>query len=96
MWWSGNFEGYGGVGVLVKEELYDEVVEVRRVNDRVMSLAIVFEEVVRVVWSYGTKRNVVRVAWAYGTKRNVVSCMGIWNKKKCGERCMGTCKKKMR
>ena len=50
LWRSGNQEGYGGVGVLVREEQYDEVVEVRRVNDRVMSLVIVFEEeVVRVV-----------------------------------------------
>ena len=29
------------------------VVEVRRLNDRVMSLAIVFEEVMRVVRAYG-------------------------------------------
>ena len=42
LWWSGNQEGCGGVGVMVKEELYDKVVEVTRVNDRVMSLAIVF------------------------------------------------------
>ena len=54
MWWLGNREGCGGVGVLVEEELYDKVVEVRRVNDRVMSLAIVLEEegVVRVEWAY--------------------------------------------
>ena len=32
-----------------KRELYDKVVEVRSVNDRVMSLAIVLEEVERVV-----------------------------------------------
>ena len=35
--------------MLAKHELYGKVVEVRRVNDGVMSLAIVFEEVVRVV-----------------------------------------------
>ena len=53
MWWSCNQEGHGGVGVLAKEELFDKVVEVRRVNDRVMSLAIVLVvEVVRVVWAY--------------------------------------------
>ena len=53
MWWSGNREGYGGVGVLAEEELYDKVVEVRRVNVRVMSLAIVLEEeVVRVECAY--------------------------------------------
>ena len=44
---------YGGVGVLVKEELYDKVIEARRVDDKVMSLAIVLEEeVVRVVCAY--------------------------------------------
>ena len=42
MWCSGNQEGYGGVGVLVKEGLHDKVVEVRRVIDRVMSLAVDF------------------------------------------------------
>ena len=47
--WSGNQEGHGGEGVMVKKELYDKVVKVRRVNDRVMSLAIIFEEVMRVV-----------------------------------------------
>ena len=28
--WQGNNEGYGGVGVMVKEELYDKVIEVRK------------------------------------------------------------------
>ena len=51
--WSGNQEGYGWLGELVSEELYDKVSEVRRVNVRVMSLAIVPEgEVVRVVGAY--------------------------------------------
>ena len=49
-------EGYVGVGVLVKEELYDKGVEVKRINDRVMSLAIVFVEVVRVVCTYAPQR----------------------------------------
>ena len=57
MWWSVNEEGYGGVGVLVKEEQHDKVVEVRRVNDGVMSLAIVLvEEVLRVVCAYAPQR----------------------------------------
>ena len=46
---SGNQEKNGGVSVLVKEGLYDKVDKVRRVNDRVISLAIVFEEVVRII-----------------------------------------------
>ena len=31
-----------GVVMLVKEEMYDKVLEVRRVSDRVMSLVIIF------------------------------------------------------
>lgn len=30
MWWSGNANGVGGTGILVKEELCDKVVEVQR------------------------------------------------------------------
>ena len=52
MCWPGSQEEYGGVGVLIKYELYDKVVEVSRVNDRVMSLAMVFEEVLRVICAY--------------------------------------------
>ena len=47
---SVNQEWYGGVGVMVREELHDKVVEFRRASDRVMSLAIVLKgEVVRMV-----------------------------------------------
>ena len=52
--WSGNIEGYGGVDVLVKEELYGNVVEIRRANDTVMSLAIV----VRVVCAYAPQTEI--------------------------------------
>ena len=44
LWWSGNRDEVGGVGVMVKEELCDDVVEVKRVSDRVMTLVVVFEE----------------------------------------------------
>ena len=43
LWWSGKGDGVGGVGVMVKEELCEKVVEVRRVSDRVMTVAVVFE-----------------------------------------------------
>ena len=33
LWWSGKGDGAGGVGVMVKEELCEKVVEVSRVND---------------------------------------------------------------
>ena len=39
LWWSGNQEGYGGVGVVVIEELYGKVVEVRRVRSKESDLS---------------------------------------------------------
>ena len=54
LWWSVNSDGIGGVGVLVKEELCEKLVEVRRRSDRVMTVMMVLEEeVLRTicVWS---------------------------------------------
>ena len=54
LWWSGNSDGMGDVRVLVKEELCEKVVEVRRKSDRVMTVVMTLEEeVVRImcVWS---------------------------------------------
>ena len=51
--WCGNDEKIEGVGILVKEELCEEVVKVRRRCDRVMAIRLVFEEeVVRVICAY--------------------------------------------
>ena len=33
-WWSGNGDGVGGVGAMVKEELREKDVEVRMINNR--------------------------------------------------------------
>ena len=44
-WWSGK-DGVAGVGVMVKEELWEKVVEVRRVSDIVMTVVVAFEEYV--------------------------------------------------
>ena len=33
LWWSGNNDGIGGAGILVKEELCEKAVKVRRKND---------------------------------------------------------------
>ena len=52
LWWCGN-DKIGGVGILVKEELCEKVVEVRRRCDKVMAIGLVFEEeVVRVICAY--------------------------------------------
>ena len=40
LWWSGKRNEVGGVGAMVKEELCEMVVEVRRVSDRVMTLVV--------------------------------------------------------
>ena len=44
LWWSGNNDGIGEVGILVKEELCKKVVEVRRKSNRVMAMGLAFEE----------------------------------------------------
>ena len=49
LWWSGNNHGTEGVTILLKEELCEKVVEVRRKSERLMAMALVFEkEVIRV------------------------------------------------
>ena len=54
LWWSGNGNGTGGTGILVKEELCEKVIEVRRKSDRVMAMVLTFEkEVVRAICAYG-------------------------------------------
>ena len=54
MRWSGNSSGIGGVGILVKEELREKVVDVRRKSDRVVVVVLLFEkQVIRVISAYG-------------------------------------------
>ena len=51
--WSGNDDKTGCMGIVVKEELCEKVVEVRRRCDRAMAIGLVFgEEVVRVICPY--------------------------------------------
>ena len=54
MWWSGNDAGFGGVGILVKEKISGNVVEVRRKSDRVIVIVLTLgREVMRVICAYG-------------------------------------------
>ena len=54
LWWFGNNDGTGGVGVLVKEELCEKAVEVQRKSDRVMTVVMALEEeVVKIICVYG-------------------------------------------
>ena len=53
LWWSGNSSGIKGVGILVKEELCEKVVDVRIKSDRVMVVVLAFEkQVIRVISAY--------------------------------------------
>ena len=56
LWWSGNDAGFRGVGILVKEEISGNVVEVRRKSDRVMAIVLTLgREVMRIICAYGPK-----------------------------------------
>ena len=44
LWWFGKGHVDGGVGVMVKDDLCEKVVDVGRVSDRVMTVVVVFEE----------------------------------------------------
>ena len=52
LWWSGRGDGVGGVGVMVKGEMSEKVVEVRRVSDRVMTVDVFEEDVLRLICGY--------------------------------------------
>ena len=53
LWWCGNDDKTASVGILVNEELCENVVEVRRRCDRVTAIGLVFgEEMVRVICAY--------------------------------------------
>ena len=54
LWWTGNDAGFRGVGILVKEEISGNVVEVRRKSDRVMEIVLTLvREVMRIIGAYG-------------------------------------------
>ena len=52
VWWSGKGDGSGGVGGIVKEELCAKVVEIRRVGDRLMTVVIYEDELLRLICRY--------------------------------------------
>ena len=53
LWWSGNEDKIGGVGILFREDLCMNVVKINRISDRVMVVVIIFgKKVVRNVCAY--------------------------------------------
>ena len=54
LWWFGNSSGFGGVGILVKEELCEKVVDVWRKSDRVTVVVLAFgKQMMQVISPYG-------------------------------------------
>ncbi|ESN98869.1 hypothetical protein HELRODRAFT_162330 [Helobdella robusta] len=57
LWWKGN-DGTGGVGVMVREELVEKVLEVRRRSNGVIVVVMVFGKViVRVISGYAPQQS---------------------------------------
>ena len=91
LWWSGIGDGVGGAGVMLKEELCEEVVDVRRVSDRVMTLAVVFEEdVLRLICGYAPQSgrcfedkllfyDELKCEWDMHSSDELVMCLGDFN-----------------
>ena len=52
LWCSGKGYGVGGVVVMMKEELCEKVVEIRRISYGVMSLVVFEEDVLRLIYGY--------------------------------------------
>ena len=54
LWWSRDDAGFGGVEILVKEEISGNFVEVRRKSDRVMAIVLTLgREVMHIICAYG-------------------------------------------
>ena len=90
LWRCENDDKIGGVGIMVKEELCEKVVEVRRRCDRVMAIGLVFEEeVVRVICAYAPQsgkpdaeeRFYEEMAreWSVANENELVSGLGDFN-----------------
>ena len=99
LWWCENDDKTNDVGILTKEELCENVVEVRRRCDSVMAIALVFtEEVVRVICAYAPQsgkpdsekerfHEEMACEWSMANANDVVLGLGDFNGQvgKCAE-----------
>ena len=91
LWWSGNDAGFRGVGILVKEEISGNIVEVRRKSDRVMAIVLTLgREVMRVICAYGPQSgrpdaekvqfyNEMGSEWDLGSSSEIIVSLGNFN-----------------
>ena len=89
LWWTGNDAGFGGVGILVKEEIARNVVEIRRKSDRVMAIVLTLDrEVMRIICAYGPQKRETRrreslfydemaSEWDLGSSSEIIVSLGI-------------------
>ena len=91
LWWSGNDNGSGGVGILVKEEISGNVVEVRRRSDRVMAIVLTLgQELVRILCAYAPQSgrpdsekvcfyDEMASEWDLGSSSEIIFSLGDFN-----------------
>ena len=86
LWWSGNDAGFGGVGILVKGEIFGNVVKVERKSDRAMAIVLTLgKEVMRIVCAYGPqsgrpqRKFIFMIKWRVsGTLEVLVKSLFLW------------------
>ena len=60
--WSGSRTGVGGVGVLVSRDWVDEIVEVNRVNDRLMFFKLLIgKRLITIVSAYAPQQGLANI-----------------------------------
>ena len=91
LWWSGNDAEFGGVGILVKEKISGNAVEVRRKSDRVMAIVLILgREVMRVICAYGPQSgrtdaekvhfyDEMGSEWDLGSSSKIIVSLGDFN-----------------
>ena len=62
------------MGIIVMEELCENVVEVRRVSDRMMAVVMVFEDVLRLICGYAPQSR-----GSLGEKLSFYEVKGEWD-----------------
>ena len=91
LWWSGNDAGFGGIGILVKEEIFGNIVEARRKSCRVMVIALTLaREVMHVICAYGPQSgrpdaekvhfdDEMGSEWDLGSSSGIIVSLGDFN-----------------
>ena len=83
-------DGVGRVGVMVKDELCEKVVEVKKVSDRVMTLFVFEEDLFRFICGYAPQGGIsleekqsfydkMKCEWDMHSADDLVMCLGDFN-----------------